>query len=388
MGGLYSDVLSSLGLLNDAIAWRAGYLRSPTWMMCVDITGAFPGTCRAWLWHRLRSCGMSGALLATLVDLIGTNSVRLGGLPGGGFSSVVDRMRGLPEGFVLSPLLFALAFSPLVDALREADIGLRLPLGLLLCTILFVDDVTLLAASPEDLGAMFRVMAAWLRDARWIVSEAKTHVVVVGPGATPAANRLGDVFHVEYVPPGATRPAYRFDCPIESETRDLGYFFARDLRADATIARCLPKAYPFLANYDFEWALFQRLSRRFHLDGFHAHFRSVVEWAAPVWTQASTSAGYPLQRYFVADHRFVRWVLGTTYVASNPALEGVYFLLNQLPPELRLTEIRARYAWKLDVIFYFDLWRRALCGDIWERRRTHPAALASSSCCRQLEACR
>ena len=93
-------------------------------------------------------------------------------------------------------------------------------------------------------------------------------------------------------------------------------------------------------------------------------------------------------RYFVADHRFVRRTLGTTYVAGNPALEGVYFLLNQLPPELRLTEISARYAWKLDVVFYFDVWRRALCGDIWERRWTHPVALAFSSCCRQLEACR
>lgn len=51
---------------------------------------------------------MSGALLATLVDLVRENAVRLGGLPGGGFSSVVDWMRGLPEGFV--PLLLRWRF--------------------------------------------------------------------------------------------------------------------------------------------------------------------------------------------------------------------------------------------------------------------------------------
>ena len=208
----------------------------------------------------------------------------------------------------------------MVDALREAGVGLRLPLGILLCAVLFVDEVTLLAASPEDLVAMFRVMAAWLRDARWIVSEGKTHVVVVGPGATPAAKCLGNVFHVEYVHPGALRPAYRFDCPIESETRDLGYFFARNLRSDATISRCLTKAYPFLVNYDFEWVLFQRL----HLDGFHAHFRSVVEWAAPVWTRASTSDGYPLQRYFVADHRFPAGPWDDVCVGPSGVGRGVF----------------------------------------------------------------
>lgn len=92
-------------------------------------------------------------MLATLVDLVGKNAVRIGGLAGGHFTEALSRDRGVPEGFVISPLLFALAFSPLVDALRAAGVGLHLPAGLLLVALLYADDVTLLAASPEDLLA-------------------------------------------------------------------------------------------------------------------------------------------------------------------------------------------------------------------------------------------
>ena len=58
---------------------------------------------------------MDGAMLATLVALVGDNAAKLGGLPGGGYSRVLKRQRGIPEGFVLCPLLFALVFSELAD---------------------------------------------------------------------------------------------------------------------------------------------------------------------------------------------------------------------------------------------------------------------------------
>ena len=60
---------------------------------------------------------------------------------------------GVPEGYVLSPLLFSLAVSELLDELES--LGLGLSLGGVWCgAVALVDDVALLVASRDDAVAM------------------------------------------------------------------------------------------------------------------------------------------------------------------------------------------------------------------------------------------
>ena len=44
-------------------------------------------------------------------------------LAGERFSGPIERQTGVPEGFVLTLLLFALSFSPVIDALRETGLN-------------------------------------------------------------------------------------------------------------------------------------------------------------------------------------------------------------------------------------------------------------------------
>jgi hypothetical protein len=111
---------SHLALLNEILALRAAR-GVPTYVMTVDVVKAYPSTSRLLLWRRLRQLGLRGALLRLLTALF-ENTARAG-LAGGRFSGPIERQKGVPEGFVLSPLLFALAFSPVIDTLRETGAG-------------------------------------------------------------------------------------------------------------------------------------------------------------------------------------------------------------------------------------------------------------------------
>ena len=115
--------------------------------------GAFPSTNRVLLWRRLRELGLRGAGLRILVALF-LNDARIGGVGGGLYSRRVTRRSGVPEGFRLSPLLFALAFSPLIECLKATGAGVHVS-GEFLGALMLADDVAIVAESAGDLRALY-----------------------------------------------------------------------------------------------------------------------------------------------------------------------------------------------------------------------------------------
>ena len=88
---------------------------------------------------------MGGAALRA-IDALFVNTVRLSVGGGVGYTDAVRREIGVPEGYVLSPLLFSLAVSELLEELES--LGLGLSLGGVWCgAVALVDDVALLEQS-------------------------------------------------------------------------------------------------------------------------------------------------------------------------------------------------------------------------------------------------
>ena len=173
----------------------------PTWIMTVDIVKAYPSTCRLLLWDRLRRLGLQGALLRLLVSLF-ENSVRAG-TSRGRYTDPIARATGVPEGFVLSPLLFALAFSPVVEALEATGRGVHVG-AQWLGALLFMDDVALVADSREDLRVLATALWRWCWRFRFspYPGRPKTFVFVVGPRAAAAVRDGGGDFVFHPAPQG------------------------------------------------------------------------------------------------------------------------------------------------------------------------------------------
>ena len=89
--------------------------------------------------------------------------------------------RGVAQGCVLSPLLFAIYVDGLLDQLQEALDAqqLNLPAN----ALAFADDLVLLARSPEHLRLLLRIVENWCTDSSMQISVSKTKVMPIGPNA-------------------------------------------------------------------------------------------------------------------------------------------------------------------------------------------------------------
>jgi hypothetical protein len=73
----------------------------------------------------------------------------------------------------LSPFLFSLVISPIVDELREKDLGVHLG-TLLIPDLLYADDIVLICERPQQLEAMLNNATNFFRNWRFTVSDKKS----------------------------------------------------------------------------------------------------------------------------------------------------------------------------------------------------------------------
>ena len=85
--------------------------------------------------------------------------------------------RGLRQGFLLSPLLFALFLNDLNDFLLEKAEGITL-WDTRLCAMLYADDLILIAESRDDLQAQMDRLGIYVDKIKMDTNEKKTKVFV------------------------------------------------------------------------------------------------------------------------------------------------------------------------------------------------------------------
>jgi hypothetical protein len=130
----------------------------------LDLSKAFDRVWRAGLWTKLWTMGVKGSLLRALHSTYENQSFQV--KIGGHTSQQSKCLNGLRQGSVLSPLLFSLLFSTVVDHLdKDKGIPIDNQERHLIHTQLFVDDTIILhnreSDIPKQISAFNNFAAVW-----------------------------------------------------------------------------------------------------------------------------------------------------------------------------------------------------------------------------------
>ena len=177
--------------------------RRHIWIAFLDAESAFTRPAPAFILRAFWDAGVRGT------DWLAIHSI-LGNLKGclkvGSRLHRAWRVRcGVPQGGALSLCLFAVILIELYNALQAAGCGVTVVdeqgCTILVSLIAFVDDLALLADSPEKLQIALDIVAAWARHLRirLNIGPTKSAIMVWGKGRQPAARtnivlRLGEHF--------------------------------------------------------------------------------------------------------------------------------------------------------------------------------------------------
>ena len=164
-------------ILNEIVARRAEE-QLPTFSCFVDIAKAYDTVWRPGLWAKLQATGCDSDTLSLLKAMY-RNVVRRVLIQGRTSEDFVVE-KGVPQGAVLSPLMYALYIDGLHDALRKHGCGVWV-YGRLVPLLFDADDIVLLASSPEQLQASMRVLDQYARQWRFNVNHGKSNVLIFGP---------------------------------------------------------------------------------------------------------------------------------------------------------------------------------------------------------------
>lgn len=145
----------------------------------LDIKKAYDRVDRDILWRRMREEGYGGKILRLIQGLYEGNEgcFRLGGIKG----DRKPKTRGLRQGCVLSPFLFAIYIGGVVRKLEESGMGIRIG-GVCIPALIFADDIVVCARSGEELEALLAEVWGGMRELGLIINEEKSLVVTIGGG--------------------------------------------------------------------------------------------------------------------------------------------------------------------------------------------------------------
>ena len=164
-------------ILREILDSRKQLPKSTTFLCFVDLQSAFPSCWREGMWRRLHEANISGKMLRVIQSLYKECSSAL--LTDSGLSDWFPVSTGTRQGAVLSPFLFSLLISPLVDELHALNMGVDF-FGLRIGCLLFADDIVLIAESQAALQSMMTVAAKFFQRWRFTVSDLKTNVISLG----------------------------------------------------------------------------------------------------------------------------------------------------------------------------------------------------------------
>ena len=134
-------------ILNELVTSRLE-VKLDTYTCFIDIAKAYDRVWRPGLWYKLHNAGLDKQLLLLLQSMYRRVVRRV--LVQGELSDPFDVQAGVPQGSILSPLLYASYIDGLQAELSSAGVGLRIA-GEVVPLLLYADDICLLARNPAEL---------------------------------------------------------------------------------------------------------------------------------------------------------------------------------------------------------------------------------------------
>ena len=169
------STLDQLLVLDTVITTRSR-AKAPVWLAFLDISRAYDSTYRTKLFARLLELGINGAVFRSIYSMY--KSVRRAVRIGSYQSDYFDTTSGVPQGAILSPLLYDIFIDPLARRLHARRLGVRVGSRLIPC-LLYADDVVLLARSARELQCMLDVCTDFAREFRLDFSSSKSNAVAL-----------------------------------------------------------------------------------------------------------------------------------------------------------------------------------------------------------------
>ena len=278
-GGFRSgrSTMDQIFTLHEILSHRHEH-RKKTYLAFLDARRAYDRVWRDGLLHRLIEYGVDGRMLQMLASMLRSNTrtVLVQGMQSEAFETTV----GLPQGAVLSPLLYALFINPLVAKLKEAGLGVdvcncRVPV------LLYADDIVLIADNPAELQQMLDATSEFASEQqfRFNTKQGKSDVVI---SPQPSAEDAGIVFKLGDGPLHLS-PEYKY---LGVEMGLLGH--NRSAGWDSYIQRVERKATMSMQQLAYSVSGRSPLHVSTAIQLFKTLVRPVLEYAIGIWGQLCT----------------------------------------------------------------------------------------------------
>ena len=146
-----------------------------TYVAFVDFEKAFDRVNRNLLFYKLKTMGIGGKVLSMIQTIYSDckSCINVNGYLTEEFSSKF----GVRQGDSLSPTLFGLYINDLAKDLKNTGLGVKLSDELTIASLLYADDLAIMAESEENLQCMLNVLENWCKRWRMRVNVNKTKII-------------------------------------------------------------------------------------------------------------------------------------------------------------------------------------------------------------------
>uniref|UniRef100_A0A8C6LRX0 Reverse transcriptase domain-containing protein n=1 Tax=Nothobranchius furzeri TaxID=105023 RepID=A0A8C6LRX0_NOTFU len=270
--------------------------------MCfVDLEKAFDRVPRGALWGVLREYGVPGPLIRAVRSLYDRcqSLVRIAGSKSGSFPVRV----GLRQGCPLSPILF-ITFMDRISRRSQGVEGIRFG-GLRIRSLLFADDVVLLASSERDLQLSLERFAAECEAAGMRISSSKSETMVLIQKRVECLLRVRDEV-----------------LPQVEEFKYLGVLFMSEGKLEREIDRRIGAASAVMRALYRSVVVKRELSQKAKLSIYRSIYVPTLTYGHELWVVTERTRS----RIQAAEMSFLRRVAGLSLrdrVRSSVIQEGL-----------------------------------------------------------------
>uniref|UniRef100_A0A670I2H7 Reverse transcriptase domain-containing protein n=1 Tax=Podarcis muralis TaxID=64176 RepID=A0A670I2H7_PODMU len=277
-------------------------------LILLDLSAAFDMVDHELLDHRLADVGIQGTVLQWLRSFLSGRGQRVA--LGGELSSRHSLVCGVPQGAILSPMLFNIFMRPLAQLVRSFGLGCHQ----------YADDTQLYLlmdghpdSAPDTLTRCLEAVAGWLRGSRLKLNPSKTEVLWLGRDDMGSRGQLPSLAGVQLVP--------------ASSVKSLGVIFDTSLSMEAQITAITKAAFFHLRQAK---QLAPYLSRPDLATVIHATVTSRLDYCNSLYVGLPLKLTQKLQR---VQNAAARLLMGSSL---RDHIHPVLYQLHWLPVEYRI----------------------------------------------------